>query len=362
VISCPKCGFQQPSDQYCAKCGVDVIAFAKSRLAIQQKRTRLLIPLVVGGFVIASALAFQLQRRGKLQLKGMNTIASETSDDAAASAKNAARLLSARVANSKNSGAALAANKQVDADMSSGGDGRSQSASNAENNTTAQSEVEIPAMAQSLVASQAPTAAANALLADSGGSASGRVGSPGFVENDIPKNVWIVLGKVQSGFLQELERESTVKSDGAVTLGIHPTIETKTKQAGIDQQMTALVASTKRPLAMGQAVTVTEEASGHDLGIRLTVVPTQLDKNGAVVQIETLFFASSEERSKGQASSRSTISIPKGQGFWIRGAIPRRQLSEELSRAAESHSVLKILNLPDFQAGSTEFVIFVVLK
>lgn len=34
LVNCPKCGFQQPSDQYCAQCGVDMLKLRKSPAAM----------------------------------------------------------------------------------------------------------------------------------------------------------------------------------------------------------------------------------------------------------------------------------------------------------------------------------------
>ncbi len=45
MLNCPKCGFQQPRDQYCAKCGVDMVKAALARPKSS--------PLVIMGTVIA---------------------------------------------------------------------------------------------------------------------------------------------------------------------------------------------------------------------------------------------------------------------------------------------------------------------
>ena len=37
MINCPKCGFSQPEDQYCAKCGVDMVAYRPKEKSVSEK-------------------------------------------------------------------------------------------------------------------------------------------------------------------------------------------------------------------------------------------------------------------------------------------------------------------------------------
>lgn len=47
MISCPKCHFQQPKDQYCAKCGVDMGNYKPPRPSLGQMVTTLFKPLLL---------------------------------------------------------------------------------------------------------------------------------------------------------------------------------------------------------------------------------------------------------------------------------------------------------------------------
>ena len=56
MVNCPKCGFSQPQDQYCAKCGVDMIAFRPAEKPLLQRlasnmslQVSVLILLVLAG-------------------------------------------------------------------------------------------------------------------------------------------------------------------------------------------------------------------------------------------------------------------------------------------------------------------------
>jgi hypothetical protein len=57
MLNCPKCGFQQPRDQYCAKCGVDIFKAAQPRL----KLSPILITSIA--FVAASITWFVSSKR-----------------------------------------------------------------------------------------------------------------------------------------------------------------------------------------------------------------------------------------------------------------------------------------------------------
>ncbi|MBX3016733.1 MAG: hypothetical protein KF767_02500 [Bdellovibrionaceae bacterium] len=58
LVNCPKCGFSQPQDQYCAKCGVDMQAFKPKPPPMS---TRMLAsPVIVIGLVFALVFAGSL--------------------------------------------------------------------------------------------------------------------------------------------------------------------------------------------------------------------------------------------------------------------------------------------------------------
>lgn len=62
LITCPKCGFSQPKDQYCAQCGVDMNSFRPPEKSIFQKAAENLTVQLMFIFLLgASAIYFIMQ-------------------------------------------------------------------------------------------------------------------------------------------------------------------------------------------------------------------------------------------------------------------------------------------------------------
>jgi hypothetical protein len=63
MLNCPKCGFQQPRDQYCAKCGVDMVKAAQARPKVS--------PLAMaGGALLVAGLGFFAYSKFSAQSNG----------------------------------------------------------------------------------------------------------------------------------------------------------------------------------------------------------------------------------------------------------------------------------------------------
>jgi len=57
-VKCPKCGFEQPDDIYCAQCGIEVTAYARSHSQIK----RLALGIGIGLIVLVGIVAFVMFR------------------------------------------------------------------------------------------------------------------------------------------------------------------------------------------------------------------------------------------------------------------------------------------------------------
>lgn len=64
LINCPRCGFQQPKDRYCAQCGVDIENYRPPRKSAVSRLTRnpvLQVLLVIGIATVAGVSLYQQQ-------------------------------------------------------------------------------------------------------------------------------------------------------------------------------------------------------------------------------------------------------------------------------------------------------------
>lgn len=58
MVSCPKCGFQQPDDQYCAQCGVDMKAFVPAPEPMTSRLSKnITLQIILAGAIIAGLIA-----------------------------------------------------------------------------------------------------------------------------------------------------------------------------------------------------------------------------------------------------------------------------------------------------------------
>lgn len=62
LINCPRCGFNQPKDAYCAKCGIEIDAYKPPPESLGQKMLRSVpLQLILAVFVIAGTSAYFLE-------------------------------------------------------------------------------------------------------------------------------------------------------------------------------------------------------------------------------------------------------------------------------------------------------------
>lgn len=62
LVTCPKCGFNQPQDRYCAKCGVNMETFHKKEPSVGEKLINGPAPFILVLLIIAGLIALRVQR------------------------------------------------------------------------------------------------------------------------------------------------------------------------------------------------------------------------------------------------------------------------------------------------------------
>jgi hypothetical protein len=106
MVDCPKCGFQQPADRYCAKCGIDMIKLRKNPAAIfaaALKKPGVLAIIAVIAIILtisgvrsvrtkrmanASADSRSQELRARVSEKSQNIFLANDPDDSAQTATN----------------------------------------------------------------------------------------------------------------------------------------------------------------------------------------------------------------------------------------------------------------------------------
>lgn len=65
TIHCPKCGFSQPRDQYCARCGIDMLAFKAPPKSFMKSLSENLFLQLILVFIIGFGAVFYLRQHTK---------------------------------------------------------------------------------------------------------------------------------------------------------------------------------------------------------------------------------------------------------------------------------------------------------
>ncbi len=68
LMECPRCGFSQPQDQYCAKCGIDVVSFKQKTSQPPRKSSGLLLYAIIF-LVIVGMIVIFMRRHVKEEIE-----------------------------------------------------------------------------------------------------------------------------------------------------------------------------------------------------------------------------------------------------------------------------------------------------
>ncbi len=107
-----------------------------------------------------------------------------------------------------------------------------------------------------------------------------------------------------------------------------------------------------------------DESTGQNLGLTTQITPVANDEQGVQIQVEILRFL----RDGGPSSQpteqviQETFLIPKDGGAYLAGLLPHRALDSEETRIYSAASVLSVLASPSFQNNSSEFIIVIEAK
>jgi hypothetical protein len=355
MVNCPKCGFSQPEDQYCASCGIDMLAYRPSRAPFFKRlmtsvpfQLSVLVLAIVGGFAF-----IRLQNQARLAARiaeienAGDTRLIEQKSDALDTASQASKSSEAPGAQAESAPAASAPGEST--------------------HNLALSAPEAPkAIKENLAetaASPSPTPSPLPSPTATPGTTPGA--ATGAEKATTPSRLRVAFLEVNRGTLAELSSESRGSGGyGAFSTGTISSASAKLKslQAGWKSLESGSPQSlrTQQPILVFRGLR--DEASGHDLGVTVQVTPVLIDDTGTTVQVEVLrvLREAGAVPSVGEQSFQENFQIPRGSAAYISGVFPHRtQIPEEEARLYNSNPVLRILSSPAFQSGASEFVILI---
>lgn len=340
MVNCPKCGFSQPQDQYCAKCGVDMVTF---RPVAKPLFTRLILNTTFQVSVLAFvALGGGLYVRQANREKLARTIA-ET--PIARDAEQQETELAAAQAD-ENSKASLR---------------QTVSASITDSNGKSKAELEVAAVpletaaATSFVASSAPVSP------PSGSAAPPPLGTRSAFAP--ASNLRVYFIEAQRGLISSLLSDARqTSSDGTFSYGVVANLERRLKASHAWQ---SLDTSGEQALHLNQPNVIfkgtRDQNSGQNLGFTIQVIPLSHDENGTHLQIDANRVL--RDQANGLDSFDfplpESVTLQRNSSFLLTGALPHRALYDSEERLYRSVNVLKSMGNEQFRAGQTDVAIVI---
>jgi hypothetical protein len=330
LIRCPKCGFQQPTDKYCAQCGVDIENFKPQSVSATKKfftnplMHLSLIVIAAGGIGFSFYQDYKSQQAAKptpasrqLQVSSTTSGFNPQSADTAASAEQAAPP-------SETEGTAEVASTEV-----------------ALTAAAQTSDAGTPADVEATAPTQTPTAAP--------------------AKNSGSPHLKIYYAEVTDPELQGIYEMSRgtgqFMSFGDYTAGILPEIEKRITPSNLNikvlhREERAVEAKTPVRLAYGKP----------SVGLEIFIEPTGLDaqsfRGNMDVRRTWMELGANQTPKSFNKSFPASIELTSAAGFFISGVLPRKTPVDNDNEIANIN-VFRILRSPAFQRGDTEFVIFI---
>lgn len=336
LVNCPKCGFSQPNDRYCASCGIDMELFRPAKVSLWKRI--LSSPLLHVGFVFvlvfASIFYIRQKQREELQarveyLKGGPLLVerSQPTQVQLDASSEAQAQIAQQAPPPAPAAAPSASNASTEGSEHLGGD---------------------PAVGVSAdkTQSQAPAILANQRTASAG-----------------PTRVRIIYAEVElpllNAWTEEMRQNNYLRIFDDVAMGALPNVSQKLKsERGIKilQRIEQPLSHPSPPLDwfVGTHRGLDPES---EMGFYSSLVVGDF-KEGLLrgeIEIQRAFRDPKDPtKTMERISHGGPFELPSGHGFMIRGLLPRKFITD-LEEAAQPDPVLSIFKSPAFREGLTEF-------
>lgn len=341
LINCPKCGFSQPKDRYCAKCGVDMESF-QAPIPSKSKRfashpafhIAVLILVVVAAFsFIKQREKAEIEKRIEFLSGGPPPLPTSNSNETPPPLLESSELTNAPPL--PNADPALAES------AAAGGAVEAQVASTRAFEANA-NEAETPATLEGEPATTARAA------------------------TDLPSLV-VVYAEVNMALLNRLSEEAQTRgqfeSFGEFDYGVLPDIKTKLRSEESNSGVKVLQTIRKNFTALKAPLQwfLGSESGTDRLGLTTLISLSEMtdrDLRGEIEVQRSLTEGTGTSAVIAQRSFPVSFDVPRGAGVFLSGLIRRRPNLSLVEEELFSKSILRILSSQQFKSEETEFVIF----
>lgn len=333
IIDCPRCGFSQPKDRYCANCGLDIDHFkpvAEPKLKALAQNTAMQVILVV---IVVVALASGIYSAQQKTVKEQLAVA--TQDDINAAAASTPITPSASpapstepVAQTPPASAAPRAARSVRPATTA-----------AINNPDAEAEV----MNENAELSGGETAAPNA-----GESAA---------STTAPKTLNVVFLEMPRAAVDQMAAENQILNEYAGTRSIM--IAGQPSPAALGGTM--LPGGGSRTLVTGKKTEFNFNAGQEVYGLRIEIGHTYHTDQEFDLEVVGQVSLPSMDGGQSNTGMNGKYTIPKNASLVIVGMVPPQPIRQEY-QAYFARSPLSIIASPQFQSTQSQFVMLIQPK
>ena len=373
MVNCAKCGFAQPQDQYCASCGVDMIAYRPAEKPFIQ---RLISNTIVQASLLVVAIVFVF---GFVRYQRNSELADRIADIENARSKE---ITKQSFATSDSS----ASPNEERAEQNLALEVESQSSEAPPKDAAPFNEI-ARAGAQALAVSQPgsaglPSVAIGAPVANdsketkpNGTDDSAAVGAGGTVtpvspvsQGAKPTLIRSMAIEIPMSALSELLSDSQPEAFGPLSLYFVNDLDARIKKA---QGVEVLESSQDLTLALNKpsdsSLGSRDETSGRFLGFAFRATPLEFLEKESRFQMSLVrsFFASQATPPFSEESLPlpDRIAIARGYGLVILGALTREQISPaDEVKLSQPGNIYRVLTHERFKSGQNAFAIVVDLK
>ncbi|MGE3759346.1 MAG: hypothetical protein AB7H97_16400 [Pseudobdellovibrionaceae bacterium] len=341
LINCPKCGFSQPKDRYCAKCGVDIEVFrppAPSPIKKFLSHPAFQISVLVA--IVASAYVYIKQKEAREIEKRIEFLAGGA---------NSSREAAAQDSNLETT--SIGGGQALDVEGS--------------DPALAHQNVDVEAGVNSFE-SDAPPPTESAVTARTAGTPAAATDAASAVAKaaEVLPSLTVMYAEVSSSLFQKIMEEAQNRGQfefGEYVYGVIPNIKTRlrTSEANsgikIIQSVKKTFTAIKTPL---QWFLGSEEA-GNRFGFTTSISVNEMSENDLAGEIEVQ--SSMPQDPQGVPVRRSypaTFEIPRGAGVFMAGVLTPKTGLNPSEQDIYNKSVLRVMTSPQFQNEQTTFVIF----
>lgn len=357
MLNCPKCGFLQPRDQYCAKCGVDMLSYRPStppfRRRLVQNSFFQLSFLIIAIISIFSWIRYQQETELAARIRELN---------------NSQKIAESSLATSDAASHSDAVTSNADRQASSTDTGATSHTKTAPAGAPS-ADADSTAATLAEPAPPRPGASDDSSTSNSGTTTSTQTASTSFR---------VYFAELPRTFVAEMLNEARdVTRLGNIATGVIANLDSRVKQnptSGRWQIDSSEAQSLKpnEPIPVFRGVRDTQ--TGRNLGFAIEVTQVAIDEGtspaandgGLRLHIEALRtlrdIGANPPIEEAPIPLPELFEIPKGGAAFLAGVLPRRQLKEEDERLYQSIKALRVMTSENFKSGLSEFVIFIEAK